>query len=496
MFKSLSLLTDSDWHTLRASAQELRFQNNQVIITAGSDQDTIYLILSGYVRITGEVDGHSITLHRLGPDETFGEMSFLEEQGASASVVAEGEVVVEAIESNKLKSLLSSDPGFSARLFHSLAVTLSQRLRDATVHVQELNVNEVAQVNRFHSTRLGYITERQLPEGLMQAMEHFDSTLRSLQGRLRKGERISDLDRQVEDLCDSVIDNLKRFTGPEALIEIGYDDLMGYRDTDQLLIGIGAYVFRETFRWIMLSETMAHCYMKPRGFSDDIATNTMIYANRPAGDTQLGESIDRWFLGRPFCSARRESRGLMANMMEGLVQNKNRPSILGLATGSSQEVIDFLQKTKTSPVITLVDVDQDALASVAEAKSRQEIAHSIDFVEQNVLGLMAGRGRMTLELQDLIIVPGLMDYLQDSECIALLEWLHGMLDVGGAVILSITAPNHVDSPLLFHLLEWLMHERTPEEFMALVSRTPFESSSPEWFSDGDEVVKYLTLKKS
>ncbi|MBR30847.1 MAG: hypothetical protein CMN77_06005 [Spirochaetaceae bacterium] len=495
MFRSLSLLTDSDWQTLRASAREIRFKDNDVIIKSGSEQRTIYLIVSGFVRIASEVEGHSITLHRLGPEETFGEMSFLEEQGASASVVAEGEVLVEAIESNKLKSLLSSDPGFSARVFHSLAVTLSQRLRDATAYVQELNVNEVAQVNRFHSTRLGYITQRQLPEDLVQSMERFDSTLRGFQSKLRNGAEIAELDNQIDSLCDSVIQDLKRFTGPEALIEIGYDDLMGYRDTDQLLIGIGAYVFRETFRWFMLSETMAHCYMKPRGFSDDIVTNEMISANRPAGDTVLGESIDRWFLNRTFCRARRESANLISNTMQRLLKGKSRPALLGLASGSSREFLDFLANTKAHPMTTLVDVDQDALASVADAISEFGFSHSIDLVEQNVMGLVAGRGRMTLGAQDLIVIPGLMDYMVEGECVSLLDWVYDNLNAGGHAIISITAPDHADSPLLVHLLEWLMNERSQEQFMGMVSRSRFASSSSEWISDEFSVANYLVLQK-
>ncbi|MEQ8350834.1 MAG: cyclic nucleotide-binding domain-containing protein [Leptospiraceae bacterium] len=493
MSRSLSLLKESDWQTLRASAQELRFQDNQVIITAGSEQRTIYVIVSGYVRIAAQVDGHSITLHRLGPEETFGEMSFLEQQGASASVVAEGDVRVEAIDSHRLESLLSSDPGFSARVFHSLAVTLSQRLRDATAFVQELNVNEVAQVNRFHSTRLGFITQRQLPDELMQSMAGFDSTLRGLQGRLRAGEAIPDLDEQVGSLCDSVIQDLKRFTGPEVLIEIGYDDLMGYRDTDQLLIGIGAYVFRETFRWFMLSETMAHCYMKPRGFSDDIVTNRLIYGNQARGDTILGESIDRWFLNRTFCRVRRDSISLMSKTMERLLQGEARPAILGLASGSARETLEFLKATAARPITTLVDVDQDALASVAEEVATG-ISHTIDLVEQNVMALVAGRGRMTLESQNLITVFGLIDYMVESECLALMDWIYDNLKVGGYAIISITQPN-VDTPLLVHLLEWLMHERTPEEFKDIVSRSKFASSSQEWIEDGSGVVNYLVLKK-
>ncbi|MBU44148.1 MAG: hypothetical protein CMN76_13075 [Spirochaetaceae bacterium] len=495
MARALALLTDSDWQTLRSSAREIRYQNNDVIITAGSDQKAIYLIRSGFVRIAGEVDGHSITLHRLGPDESFGEMSFLEQQGASAFVVAEGDVLVEAIDVHRLDSLLSSDPGFSARVYHSLAVTLSQRLREATAYVQELNVNEVAQVNRFHSTRMGYITQRQIPEELIASMESFDSSMRALHNALRRGESIPDLDTRVDELCDNVIQDLKRFTGPQALVEIGYDDLMGYRDTDQLLIGIGAYVFRETFRWFMLSETMAHCYMKPRGFSDDIVTNTLVQQNQPRGDTILGESIDRWFLNRDFCRARRDGVSLAASIMARLLVDRSQPLILGLASGSARETLEYLGRTRSAPSITMVDLDQDALAAVAEEQTIPGMQHTVDLVEQNVLGLVAGRGRMTLEPQDLITVFGLMDYLVESECISLLDWIYETLQPGGFTLISVTSPNHADTPLLVHLLEWLMHERSREDFEQIIAGSRFAECSIEWSVDESQIFQYCLLRK-
>ena len=61
--------------------------------------------------------------------ELFGEMSFLEEAGASASVVADDEVEVDVIPGEHVRRLLDSLPGFAARFYHSLAVTLSERLR-------------------------------------------------------------------------------------------------------------------------------------------------------------------------------------------------------------------------------------------------------------------------------------------------------------------------------------------------------------------------------
>ncbi|MCB1316295.1 MAG: cyclic nucleotide-binding domain-containing protein [Leptospiraceae bacterium] len=494
MNRALALLTENDWHTLRVSARKLNFTDGEVIIEAGSEQRTIYLILNGFVRITGSVDGHPIAIHRLGPNETFGEMSFLDEESASASVVADGDVQVEAIDTNRLRSLLASDPGFSERVYHSLAVTLSQRLRDATAYVQELNVNEVAQVNRFHSTRLGFITHRQMPEGLIQSIEQFDQRMRDLQNDAVNGQNDAQLDRNVADLCNAVIEDLERYTRPDALLEIGYDDLMAYRDTDQLLIGVGAYIFRQTFRWFMLSETMAHCYMKPRGFSDDIVTNELIHENRPRGDTRLGVAIDRWFLNRRFCVARRKSAELLAGIMRRLLENQAQPNILGLASGCAAETLTYLKNTDGQPNTTLVDLDQEALTRVARAQENAGLRHNINLIEQNVPAMVAGRGRLTLEPQSLITVIGLFDYLMESDSLALLNWIYRTLQPGGRALISVTSPNHADSSLLVHLLEWLMHERNVADFNAILARTKF-GAAREWVHDEEGIVAYAILQK-
>ena len=59
-------------------------------------------------------------------------MSFLENAGASASVVADEEVEIDIIGAVHLNSLLEADPGFSSRFYRSLARFLSNRLRQTT----------------------------------------------------------------------------------------------------------------------------------------------------------------------------------------------------------------------------------------------------------------------------------------------------------------------------------------------------------------------------
>ena len=217
-------------------------------------------------------------------------MSFLENRPVSATVIAENNVEVDAIDDTHLKSLLMSEAAFSARFYNSLAITLSHRLRDLSGALTDLNINEVVAVDRFHHTRLGHITEAQLPENLVEVIDHFQVNMRALSRSLKTEDVLEeDIRAKVNEYCDNITDTLRKFTQPETLVEIGYEDLLSFRDNDDLDIGVGAFVFRETFNMFMSSETIAHCYMNPRGMVDDSTPpSELIYNNDPQGDGMLG----------------------------------------------------------------------------------------------------------------------------------------------------------------------------------------------------------------
>ena len=79
--------------------------------------------------------------------ELFGEMSFLENEGASYEVVADVPSQIDVIDREHVYKLLADVPGFAGRFFQSLAALLSRRLRrtnallEAALHVRERTEN-------------------------------------------------------------------------------------------------------------------------------------------------------------------------------------------------------------------------------------------------------------------------------------------------------------------------------------------------------------------
>ncbi|WP_316980222.1 cyclic nucleotide-binding domain-containing protein [Shumkonia mesophila] len=123
-----------------------------VIIHQGTRLNGIYVVLKGEVRVehgiqvvrqtvvkrpngtdaVREMPGRlSVEVTRLGRGAIFGEMSFVDDEPTSATVTAATEVEAVFIEGGKVHDLLDADPSLAVRFYHSLAIVLSGRLREA-----------------------------------------------------------------------------------------------------------------------------------------------------------------------------------------------------------------------------------------------------------------------------------------------------------------------------------------------------------------------------
>jgi len=110
-----------------ASGEQV-FAPGQVLITQGQVGNGLYLVVSGEVRITtGDED-----LARLGPGETIGELSVIDQEPRVATAIAEGETVCLALASWDLIAMLERDPSLAMNLLR----TLASRLRRADARLR------------------------------------------------------------------------------------------------------------------------------------------------------------------------------------------------------------------------------------------------------------------------------------------------------------------------------------------------------------------------
>jgi hypothetical protein len=124
--QGLVYLTANDWALVVDKASRVQFKQGAILIQKGKRANGVYLLLKGSARVVIP----SQASRTLGPGEICGEMSFLEDAAASASVIAEADVEAYHLDRPTLQSLFELFPHLASRFYRSLAMNLSRRLRE------------------------------------------------------------------------------------------------------------------------------------------------------------------------------------------------------------------------------------------------------------------------------------------------------------------------------------------------------------------------------
>lgn len=114
--------------------QRKRFQTNQTVFREGEEGAQIYIVLSGLVRVLGNVtldDQRRISpgFSELGEGEVFGELALFDGQPRSASVVAARDSELAVIAGDDLMAFFDSHPDIGYAVLKTLIRGLSCRLR-------------------------------------------------------------------------------------------------------------------------------------------------------------------------------------------------------------------------------------------------------------------------------------------------------------------------------------------------------------------------------
>jgi CRP/FNR family transcriptional regulator, cyclic AMP receptor protein len=123
----LVFLTANDWALVADKSTRVFFKKGDVLVQRGKKANGIYLLLRGTARV--QIQSQT-AFPVIRPGEICGEMSFLEDGLASASVVAEGDIEAYHLDCPALQSLFELFPHFASRFYRSLATNLSRRLRE------------------------------------------------------------------------------------------------------------------------------------------------------------------------------------------------------------------------------------------------------------------------------------------------------------------------------------------------------------------------------
>jgi CRP-like cAMP-binding protein len=135
---TLQYLTPNDWTLIGANAKQVRFGLGQEIIAQGAPINSLYVIRHGSAAVEFHGAQAKVVLAVLEKDDICGEMAFVQNGVASASVVAQMDVAADEISVRDLQQMTDTYPGLAARLYRSLAAILVQRLVHTSAELARL----------------------------------------------------------------------------------------------------------------------------------------------------------------------------------------------------------------------------------------------------------------------------------------------------------------------------------------------------------------------
>lgn len=129
---STGILDTSTLDYLRVGGDEVEYGSGEAIVRRGDDGRALFVVLAGEVEVRlGQEAGHHLTLCRMGPGSTFGEISILRGVPATADVVARTPVTILEYPAELFPHALSERETLMRKIVGRLASNLHRTTVDA-----------------------------------------------------------------------------------------------------------------------------------------------------------------------------------------------------------------------------------------------------------------------------------------------------------------------------------------------------------------------------
>ena len=240
---------------------------------------------------------------------------------------------------------------------------------------------------------------------------------------------------------------------------------------------VGNRLQAELLPYLLMSENAERWYAKPRGYAGDFLSIARMYEDQPRGLGRVGRVLDRCFLSMAAVRAVQNRRRLLAREIQSTVASTapERARVTSLACGPARELFDVYEELPDPRLLstTLLDLDLQALAYVAELRDCAKLKHQMLLLNDNLVQLAAGRGRSNIKDQHLVYSVGLIDYFKDELVVRLMNFVHSILAPGGRVIFGNFHPRNPTRGIMDHVLEWKLIHRTEEMMNRLFLASKF-----------------------
>src|SRR5712671_251007 len=133
-------LSDASLDLLVSMLVERRFDVGATVVAEGEPGRSMFIVHSGELEVVSKLadSGRVMRMARLEPGDFFGEMTLIEMQNRSATVVAESPTVLYELTARKLYTYYKADIYAYVMVMQNINRELCRRLRDADNRIAEL----------------------------------------------------------------------------------------------------------------------------------------------------------------------------------------------------------------------------------------------------------------------------------------------------------------------------------------------------------------------
>lgn len=240
---------------------------------------------------------------------------------------------------------------------------------------------------------------------------------------------------------------------------------------------------------------------RPRGYAGDYELLSRFYERRLCDDS-LGRLFDRYFQEQPAPRAVENRMRMMADWI--VAATHDRPSgplnvaMVGSAFGL--EIRDALLRinrpARDRLHVTLLDLDPLALDRARELLVPLLPSDCLTLENSNPLRLL-NRPKLTaaLEGSDLILCPGVFDYLDDSQAADMLRILYQRLAPGGRMTVFQFAPHDPTRAYMEWIGQWHLIYRDAAQLRAFVERAQLDAAELAYGAEPLGVDLFVTATR-
>lgn len=148
-------LPDAELSALQELCITRTYPKNTVIINEGDQANAMFICTSGKVKVyVSDENGKEFVLNSMGPGEYFGELSLLDDETRSASVITTDKSTFSILYKDDFSKVVLNHPDIALVLLRNLA----SRIRKLTENVKTLALQDV--YGRIRKTLLDLSTEK------------------------------------------------------------------------------------------------------------------------------------------------------------------------------------------------------------------------------------------------------------------------------------------------------------------------------------------------